>query len=110
MIALMITAAITVSAFSVTAFAEEQAPAASRQETVYTDPDPGIIEMTGTWYDAAGNEYKTTIIPKKETPERTDPGAKVSWSDGANTFVRDDSAHTVTVYDANGNVISVMPA
>ena len=111
-IALALTAAITVSAFTVTAFAEEQTPTDVREKVVYTDPDPFIIQMSGIWYDEAGNEYRSTIIPKKEAPAQELPEitSKVSWSDGTNTYVLDSSTHTVTIFDADGHVIAVKPA
>ena len=112
-IALALTAAITVSAFTVTAFAEEQPSADVREKVVYTDPDPFIVQMSGIWYDEAGNEYRSTIIPKKEEPaaqELPEIRSRVSWSDGTNTYVSDSSTHTVTIFDADGNVIVVKPA
>ena len=55
MIALTLTAAIAVSACSVTAFADEQAPAVVQNDVVYTDPDPFIVEMSASAEDENGN-------------------------------------------------------
>ena len=76
--------------------------------TTYTD-DPNAPEQTVTWYDAGGTKYVNTIKPRRQAePEIS---MKVTWTDASgNTYVRDDAANTVTVYDANGNVIAVMPA
>lgn len=110
MIVLALTAAIAVSACSVTAFADEQAPAVVQNDVVHTDPDPFIIEMSAGAQDANGNEYRYTIIPEKESGTLPEIDSQVTWSDGTNTFVLNGSAKTVTVYDDGGNVIAVMPA
>ena len=99
-IALVLTAAAVMSMSSV-AFADEANPVV-RQETVYTDPDPFIAGMTVTYNDEQGNEYRQTVVPKGN-----EMSAVVTWSDGINTFVRNEAAGTVTVYDANGVVIAV---
>ena len=77
--------------------------------TTYTEADPAIGEQVVTWYDANGTKFVNTIKPRKQAePEIS---MKVTWTDGSgNTYVRDDAAKTVTVYDADGNVLTVMPA
>ena len=76
--------------------------------TTYSD-DPNVMEQTVTWYDANGTKFVNTIKPQQQSaPEIS---MKVTWSDASgNTYVRDDAAKTVTVYDVNGNEIAVMPA
>ena len=77
--------------------------------TTYTDADPMIGEQVVTWYDANGTKYVNTIKPARQS--EPDISMKVTWTDASgNTYVLDDAANTVTVYDTNGNVISVMPA
>ena len=110
MIVLALTAAVAISACSVTAFAEEQAPAVVQNDVVYTEPDPFIIEMSASAEDGNGNTYKYTIIPEKESGTLPEIDSQVTWSDGTNTFVLNGSAKTVTVYDDGGNAIAVMPA
>ena len=77
--------------------------------TTYTDEDPAIGEQVVIWYDANGTKFVNTIKPRKQAePEFS---MKVTWKDAAgNTYVRDEAAKTVTVYDVDGNVIAVMPA
>jgi len=78
--------------------------------TTYVDADEFIGEQTTTWYDANGTKYVNTI---KQRPAQTTPeiASKVTWSDAnGNTFVLDNTTNTVTVYDADGNVIAVRPA
>ena len=77
--------------------------------TTYTDAAPGIEEQVVIWYDANGTKYVNTIKPARQS--EPDISMKVTWTDASgNTYVLDDAANTVTVYDTNGNVISVMPA
>ena len=67
-------------------------------------------EQTVTWSDANGTQYIHTIKPRQEV-KAPEISTKVTWTDGAgNTFVRDEAAQTVTVYDAEGYVIAVMHA
>ena len=77
--------------------------------TTYVDPDDVIAGQTVTWYDGNGTRFVHTYQARPQQ----DPGFScyVTWYDGAgNKYVRDDRAQTVTVYDADGNVIAVMPA
>ena len=76
--------------------------------TTYSD-DPNVMEQTVTWYDANGTKYVHTY---KQRPEELPPvHSIVTWYDAAgNKYVLDEAAQTVTVYDTDGNVISVMPA
>ena len=76
----------------------------------YVEPDDAIIQQKVTWYDANGTKYVHTYKarPQQELPDFT---SYVTWYDGAgNKYVLDQGAQTVTVYDAEGNVIAVMPA
>lgn len=76
--------------------------------TTYTDAAPGIEEQVVIWYDANGTKYVNTIKPRRQ--DKQDISTKVTWKDAAgNTYVRDDVAKTVTVYDVDGNVTAVMP-
>ena len=78
--------------------------------TTYVDPEEYIGEQTVTWYDANGTKFVNTIKlrPVQPTP---DISSKVTWSDASgNTYVLDSTTNTVTVYDANGNVIAAKPA
>ena len=69
------------------------------------------VERGFAWtpYDANGTKFVNTIKHRQASlPEFT---STVTWTDGAgNTYVRDEATQTVTVYDSEGNVISVMPA
>lgn len=107
LVAMILTAAVVVSTCGVAVFANEMNPAVV-QETTFTAPDPFVGEMSVTWYDAQGNEYTRTIRPLEET--QPEISASATWSDGTNTYVMDSASHTVTVYDAAGNVCGVMPA
>ena len=97
MIAMLLASATVVSAFGVTAFADEQAPV--KETVVYTNPDPNIIQMSTTYTDGGGNTYKTTLIP--ETARKDILGQTVTWSDGTNTFVLDGNTGVVTVIRGN---------
>jgi len=78
--------------------------------TTYVDEDPFVAEQVVTWYDANGTKYVNTIKPRRQE-ELPDIYSTVTWTDGSgNTYVRDERTQTVTVYDAQGNVIAVMPA
>ena len=103
LITLMMIAMAAVPAFGITAFASEPVV----NVVTETDPDPFIGEMTVIWYDENGNEYRQTLRPKKE--EDTVIQAEVSWSDEAgNRYVNNGT--TVTIYDADGNVIGTRQA
>ena len=76
----------------------------------YADPDEVISKQTITWEDANGTKY-VHIYKVKPAQDPFDFSSKVTWQDAAgNTYVRDSKTQTVTVYDANGNVLAVMPA
>ncbi len=78
--------------------------------TTYVDPDEFISEQVVTWYDANGTKFVNTVKPRKEQ-SLPDISSKVTWTDGSgNTYVLDQAANTVTVYDSTGNVIAVRPA
>ena len=75
--------------------------------TYYVDPDDAIAGQTVTWYDGNGTKYVSRYIAKQAEPEII--SQTVTWKDASgNTYVRDVNAHTVTVYDVNGNVIAVI--
>ena len=76
--------------------------------TTYVDPDPSFEEMKVVWHDENGTKYVNTY---KQRPQESDPiiNSTVTWYDDAgNKYVRDDNSNTVTVYDAEGNVLAVM--
>ena len=76
----------------------------------YVDPSEGIAGQTVTWYDGSGTKYVRTY---KERPQQDpfDFSSYVTWYDEAgNKYVLDQKAQTVTIYDANGNMIAVKPA
>ena len=116
LIAAALTSAFVISAASVPAMADTTEQYVTVEDgvtvvyiTTYTDADPMIGELVVTWYDANGTKYVNTIKPARQS--EPDISMKVTWTDASgNTYVLDDAANTVTVYDTNGNVISVMPA
>ena len=116
LIAAALTSAFVISAASVPAMADTTEQYVTVEDgvtvvyiTTYTDADPMIGEQVVTWYDANGTKYVNTIKPARQS--EPDISMKVTWTDASgNTYVLDDAANTVTVYDTNGNVISVMPA
>ena len=116
LMAAALTSAFVISATSVPAMADTIEQYVTVEDgvtvvyvTTYTDADPAIGEQVVTWYDANGTKFVNTIKPQQQSaPEIS---MKVTWSDASgNTYVRDDAAKTVTVYDVNGNEIAVMPA
>ena len=116
LIAAALTSAFVISAASVPAMADTTEQYVTVEDgvtvvyiTTYTDADPMIGEQVVTQYDANGTKYVNTIKPARQS--EPDISMKVTWTDASgNTYVLDDAANTVTVYDTNGNVISVMPA
>ena len=75
----------------------------------YVDADSIVSQQDVVWYDANGTKYVHTY---KQRPEEQPPvHSIVTWYDAAgNKYVLDEAAQTVTVFDTDGNVISVMPA
>ena len=82
----------------------------------YTEPDDVSAGQKVTWYDANGTKYVhiNKARPEKSDKSQSDPFAfssKVTWHDAAgNTYVLDDKTQTVTVSDADDNIIAVKPA
>ena len=73
----------------------------------YVAPDDAIAGQTVTWYDGNGTKFVSRYIAKQAEPDSI--SQTVTWKDASgNTYVRDVNAHTVTVYDVNGNVITVI--
>ena len=118
MIAAALTSAIVISMAAVTAvpaladtteqYVTEEDGVTVVYITTYSD-DPNVMEQTITWYDANGTKFVNTIKHRQASlPEFT---STVTWKDAAgNTYVRDEAAGTVSVYDSEGNLIAVMPA
>ena len=78
--------------------------------TTYVEADSVIKEQVVIWYDANGTKYINTY---EQRPQEQNPviSSTVTWKDSAgNTYVRDEKTQTVTVYDVDGNVITVLPA
>ena len=83
----------------------------------YTEPDDVMLQQKVTWYDANGTKYvhiykvRPEEDGKKSQSDPFDFSSKVTWHDAAgNTYVLDSKTQTVTVYDADGNVIAVTAA
>ena len=71
----------------------------------YVEPDEFSSKQTISWYDANGTKFVSIYMPLKES----DISAKVSWTDAAgNRYVNNGTI--VTVFDADGNLIAVLPA
>ena len=78
----------------------------------YTEPDDVSAGQKVTWCDANGTKYVhiNTVRPESQS-EPFAFSSKVTWHDAAgNTYVLDDKTQTVTVSDADGNIIAVKPA
>ena len=74
----------------------------------YVEPDDIFVQQTVSWYDAGGTKYVHTY---KARPQQDGFSSYVTWYDASgNKYVLDQNAQTVTIYDADGNLIAVRPA
>ena len=78
--------------------------------TYYVEPDDVIAGQVVTWYNETGVKFVNKYIPRPQEPS-TDDGMSmtVTWKDAAgNTYVLDQSTNTVSIYDKDGNLITVV--
>ena len=109
--AMLVSAVPAMAAGTSAGYNEQYVTEEDGQTVVYTiyyvAPDDAVAGQTVTWYDANGTKFVSRYIAKQAEPESF--SQKVTWTDASgNTYVRDVNAHTVTVYDVNGNVIAVI--
>ena len=77
--------------------------------TTYVEPNGFSNEQTVSWSDANGTKYVHVYKVRQQEPALISSSA--TWYDGAgNKYVLDDTTQTVTVFDAEGNVLAVKPA
>ncbi|MBQ9643178.1 MAG: hypothetical protein IJV26_03985 [Lachnospiraceae bacterium] len=113
LVAAMIAVFAMTSVLGMTAFASEVPEETKVVEMVEYDEnmDEFAAEVVIEWTD--GNTVYRRIIkpaPKKQEPAEEIIHTTVNWSDDAgNRYVLDNTTHTVTIYDADGNIIGVRP-
>ena len=78
--------------------------------TTYVDADEYIDEQSVSWTDGNGTKFVHVYKVRPQEDPSMSGSMTLSWKDGSgNMYVDDAAAHTITVYDPEGNVIAVIP-